>query len=868
MNSKLWLKNIRDVINYNDSIFKFDNGHWKVINRGDLFQKYANNLFDDHLEKIKILALKVLSEVNPVLNSNYSFSDFLEGKIVKFSNDIRNGLAETLAYIGIYSKNFPRSSPYKVETIVRSTIEELFQDKSWKTWASLNGLLPILAEASPEGFLTSVQNALKQSPCPFDELFQREGKGITGENYLTGLYWALEDLSWSDKYLTHAILLLAELASHDPGGNYVNRPAHSIKIILMPWRPQTTATAEKRIIAMRGVQNNFPDVALKILMTLLPSFHQTATRTQKPLLRNFIPKEWKEEVSDEEYKQQVNEYANMLIELVKTNVEIIYDLIKLLDNNIYLPSEIFDNFLDYLGSEKIISQSDEFKQPIFDILNNLIVKHRRYSDAKWAFKTETVNKLSEISEKIKPKNPLFLYRRLFANNDRMILDDNSDWEILIKKIESIRSNALKEIYNINGLNLIIQFASTVENPYSIGFSLGTLEYDDIEKSLLPGYLSSREQALEIFTNGYINGQYKRNGEQWLDTINISHWSPESICQLLIRLPFTEKTWNRAEKWLMGWVENYWKSVKAYPDAIRNNLIPAIDKLIQYKRPWFALECIYLHYSSNDEFLKEKALRALLDGIQMDFTTDKIDTNVVTEIIGILQNDDEVNEDDMVKIEWTFFPILDDINDVMPKYIMKKMAKDTDFFLEIVKLAFKSTKKMDKEDKANEKKETLASNAWDLLHAWKLVPGTKDDGTLSENDFLDWLNAVKIKSIESGHFEVSMIQIGRVLFYTPPDANGLWINEHIAKIIDEKYNIDIRHGFESEIYNSRGVYSVDPSGKEEKEIAELWRKKAAEVERKGFIYFSLMLREIADSYEREATRNTNGIYINGQEMYPN
>ncbi|MGZ6208389.1 MAG: hypothetical protein ACXWMS_12660, partial [Syntrophales bacterium] len=105
---------------------------------------------------------------------------------------------------------------------------------SGKDQGSLNDLLPTLAEAAPGEFLSQVERALQQTPCPFDNLFAQEGKGISGRNYMTGLLWALETLSWSDKYLSRVAIILAELASHDPGGNWANRPANSLVTVLLP----------------------------------------------------------------------------------------------------------------------------------------------------------------------------------------------------------------------------------------------------------------------------------------------------------------------------------------------------------------------------------------------------------------------------------------------------------------------------------------------------------------------------------------------------------------------------------------------------------------------------------------------------------
>ena len=65
--------------------------------------------------------------------------------------------------------------------------------------------------------------------------------------------------------------------------------------------------------------------------------------------------------------------------------------------------------------------------------------------------------------------------------------------------------------------------------------------------------------------------------------------------------------------------------------------------------------------------------------------------------------------------------------------------------------------------------------------------------------------------------------------------------------------DMRDGFRTGTYNSRGVHWVDPTGKPERELAEQLRRKAEEVENAGFQRFAVTLKNLADGYDREAER---------------
>lgn len=141
----------------------------------------------------------------------------------------------------------------------------------------------------------------------------------------------------------------------------------------------------------------------------------------------------------------------------------------------------------------------------------------------------------------------------------------------------------------------------------------------------------------------------------------------------------------------------------------------------------------------------------------------------------------------------------------------------------------------------------------LLDQWKRAPGVNKDGAFSSTHFEAWLTSVKEKCTESGHLEVAMSSVGKVLFYAPADPNGLWIMESVARALNGRDAEEMRSGFHTEVFNSRGVHWVDPTGKPERELAGLWCQRAESVENAGFARFAATLRDLAASYDRDADR---------------
>jgi len=846
-----WKYKIKFIMHYQKKILHFNSGHWRINNREQIFLKYVDRFLDSDLDKLESIAIKVLKEIHPMfdLNPENRYSASFYGKTPKYSKDIKDGLSEILVLLAVNEDKLSVCSNFKALRIVNSIINELFNNSNWKLWASLNEFLPILAEAAPDEFMDAVTNSLRKSECPFDELFKQEGKGITGWNYMTGLYWALETLAWSEDYFIRSISILAELATHDPGGNFLNRPENSIVTILLPWFPYTLVSYEKQLNAIKNIRNNFPDITFKVLLKFLPHQFQTTQSTNKPRYRNPVNAEWSPNLSNNEYINQCNEYAKIALELAFTNKQYLLDLLNLIEN---IPNERFQDLINYLSSDNIVNAPEENRFLVWEILNLTVNRHRKFKNAQWALNEEKINKIQDVVNKIKPNNPKYLYRQLFSNNDHFYLSGDDNWENYLKEIEEIRTKAIKEIYDINSVDGILEFALSVEDKYKIGFSLWVIN-ENIKNTILPKYLDSTNINEKQIIKGFINGCFYNEKEAWIKTFNFSTWEKSQICSLLLNIAYHEQIWYLAESLLGDNINIFWENIFESPHAMYGNLIIAIDNLMKYKRPLFAAEIIYVHHYRKKEFLKNKALSALISGISSDENINKLDKYCIAELITLLQNEKEIDQEKLFKIEWAYLDLLDINYGKKAITLHKYLSTEPSFLLNILKLLYKSEKGEENKSKTKERNQVAINNALQLLHEWKNVPGINDDNIFSESIFMEWFNTVKKICAEEGYLYVAMYQIGKVLYYTPKDENGLWINKKIAQLLDDKESGDLRSGYCNEVYNSRGAHFIDVTGSEEKNIAKFWRERSKELENEGFTCFAASIKGIADGYEYEAKR---------------
>jgi hypothetical protein len=847
-----WIPKIREILQQPGSPVSLKNGIWSVSERKELWQAVGQRLFDSHLDTFEESVVAVLTERDPQfeLPPEERYAASIYGKVLKHSSYLREGLAESLALLSSLPTVLSNCSMDKPQTIALLSVRHVFHNSDWVLWGSLNNLLPLLAEASPNEFLRAVETALEQNPCPFDKLFAQEGKGIIGENYLTGLLWALETLAWDEQYLVRVSIILGELASHDPGGSWANRPSNSLTTIFLPWFPQTLAPIEKRKVAIHTLQGENPKAAWKLLLSLLPHPHQHSSGSNKPRWRMTIPQDWPK-VTRKEYWDQVTSYADMTIEMAEHDVSRLEELTSHLDN---LPPQSLEKVLKCLSAEDIAGKPENERMSLWTGLIELVSKHERFANAEWALSPDLVSRIKETANKLAPQNRLNIYRRLFTEVDINLFEERGNWQEQQKKLEERRRLAIKEILDNEGNEAVLRFGDMVESPWKAGLSFGFIADSEIDPVVLPNLLEAENKNLVKLGSGFVCGRYASRGWVWVDGTDMTRWSHSQIGQFLSYLPFTADTWRRSKEILREFEVEYWGKVSVNPYQAQGELHVAIDKLLEYGRPNSAIQCLYAILHDKQPLDKTQTIQALLSALSSTEPPYSMDMYYIVEIIKALQADPDTNPDDLVRVEWAYLPLLERDRGASPKSLENQLASDPGFFCEVIRHVYRSKKEPKSEKKHTEQEKVIAQNAYQLLHEWRTPPGVQTDGSFSREHLIRWLESVRATCVESGHLEVALTHIGQVLFHCPPDPDRqLWINRAAAEVLNSRDADELRNGFATAIVNSRGVHGVDPSGKPELELSAKYGKQADEAESAGYQRLAVTMRDVADFYAREANR---------------
>ena len=842
-----WIGTIREVALRPGTPLTQRDGNWRFAARYEGWFALGPRLFDEHLDRLRVAATSVLMEKDPQfeLPSGERYASSIHGKVLAHSDLLRNGLAESLALLGSHPEALTSCTHGRAEGTAVLAVRNILADADWERWASLDYLLPLLAEAAPEEFLDAVEKALSEPCRPFDRVFAEEGDGVMGRTHMSGALWALETLAWNPDHLSRVVVCLGELAAQDPGGISSNRPANSLTTILLPWMPQTCAPLAKRAAAVSALLTELPDVGWKLLVSLLPQSHSTSFDTRRPAWRETIPDDWPRTVTVREYWDEIALYSEMTISAAKSDRD---KLAELIDHVANLPPAAQQQLLAHLGSDAVITQPEVDRLSLWTELVDLVTKHRKFSDAGWAMKPEQVDQIAAVAERLAPHSPALRHQRLFSERDMDLYEEKGNYEDQSNDLEVRRQRAVKEIAVNGSAEAVLAFAAAVQSPWRVGIAYGAVAPPEVDEAVLPDLLETGQEQLAQFADGFVWSRFEGGGWQWVDGIDMAQWTSTQTGQFLAFLPFTPGTWERSNR-LLGPDDasySYWSKTSANPYEADTTLELAIDKLIQHGRPKAALRCLNKMLHGKQAFDAGLAVRALLAALSSSESTYSGDADQTVEIIKALQDDPAKSPDDLFQVEWAYLPLLDHHGDAPPKLLWRRLANEPEFFCEVIRL-----KEEGSHDESTEEEKATATNAYHLLNEWQFPPGCQTDGSYDGDALSVWLDAVKRQCTDTGYLEIAMTMLGHSLIHVPSDPDGLWIHRSAAGALNVKDAGDIRDGFRTELFNSGGTHWVDPTGRPDRELAGQYRAQAEAVEIAGYHRLATTLRELATSYEHQA-----------------
>jgi hypothetical protein len=835
---------------------------WQLVSREDSWHLLSRLLIPDDLEAFKSVALSVLGTPDPKyeLPPDERFAARVYGKELPHSDLLRQGLTETLAILatrGLPSEiQHSRSAQSRANEIVRQLLNS---DTDWQRWASLSYLLPTLAEAAPEVFVETVDQALVGESPVLLGMFAEEG--AIGSSPHTGLLWALEIFAWEPQYLSRVALILAKLTRLDPGGKLLNRPFNSLYEIFLYWNPQTPATLEQRLQVIDMLLAREPEVAWKLLCSLLPRISGSVSHPiNKPHWRDWTAK-FTSTVTVSEYWQNINAVMQRVLSNVGTSSNRLYDVIESIES---LPPELRDQALDFLDTFNSTNLKSADRAKIWNRLRYIIHMHREYSDAKWAMPTEVVNRLYLIYQKFEPKEFIYRYAWIFSPRPPLLHSRHKGFHENQRVVQQKQGETAKEIYAHGGLTAFLEMSEQVTSPGYLGAAIAQIEtIADIEIELLRATLGQENKAHNALGIGFVHSRLATSGWDWVEEMlsfgKAEQWSAQQIVNFFYSLPFAERTWNLLNSFGEEVETLYWQNIpvdSVHPD----DCVTAIRRLLQVNRPYASLNLATLCLSDTNETtsLTPQLLVEILEKAALvDPYTENPppDTNClgyyIEQILGVIEASDTIEANTIPRLEWIYLPVLTH-GLRQPKLLHQELSRDPLFFAEIIKCVYKSENEQDDTTEPDESVLIRAERGNKLLDSWHQLPGLTEEGRVDAEKLKNWVIQARTACQESGRGKIGDRKIGKILAYSPQAPDGTWPHIVVREIIEELSSREIEEGIERGVYNKRGVYykSIGEGGLQERELAETYQNYAIEV---AYTHprTAALLRRIATYYDSYA-----------------
>jgi hypothetical protein len=774
------------------------------------------------------------------------------------SAHLREGLVDTLAIMGARSGESTfytgHTGQWHAEDITRDLLGQANADHNAKLWASLSGVLPLLAEAAPETFLQAVDVALSRDPSPLVTLFADSGSTVTlfVDSPHTGLLWALENLGWSTDYLGRVSQYLSTLSRLDPGGKLSNRPFSSLRSLFLIWNPQTAASLSDRLAALDKMQRQEPDIAWRLMLAILPQRHAVVVPSHAPRWRD-----WKDlrggGVPFEEHQQAIEAVATRLLDDVRVSGARWSDLLRSLGD---LPPHHIISALENAPPEAF---SEEDRIMVRDALRSTISDHRTFPDADWTLPADAVDRLERVYERLAPRDPAQRVAWLFSRRPKLLEAERRGWTGYLQAVHNAQADAIRGVRENGGFVELLCLAHLAEKPEEVGRTIArtaAIEPEDEQATLLD-LLDSPEPADRALAWGYAAEYFDMGGWPWAESVLENAalaWSSERRAALLWALPFEPQAWNWAER-LGGDTERaYWSGAPVRWIDDPAGVERAARLLVRFERPANAIYLLGLTLNSAapriDPDLVLEALEQLVhqgipshwDGLAHDVATllDYLATSGTVEVPRIAQ------------LEWIFLPLLRSLGRA-PSVLSRELAHSPSFFTEVLCAVFRAHD--EEPGEATDEQQIRAMLGYQLLDSWRRPPGYHDDGTVNEEALNAWVDGARTLAAEHKREKIADQQIGRVLRYLPDDPDGLWPHQAVRDLVERIASRDLETGLELGLYNSRGATwrGLSDGGAKERALQVQYLDYAQHLNA-GWPRTAAMLRRIARSFAEEARRH--------------
>lgn len=856
---------VRRVATSSDPVLRRIGDNWAFTSPEEAFLLLRDSLTTEAVERWSTQARAVLLEPDPMLDlaPEDRATAQMRGIRRPHSGALRHGLAQGLALMGAMGTASTLSHGSTLADVaaltVRQLLDEANRDTSGRAWQQLADVLPLVAEAAPNTFLAAVEDDLAVPEPVLLKLFQeRDDRSVLGPSSPhPHLLWALETVCWAEQYLIEGVRALAGLAALDPGGKSGNRPSGCLATILCGWVRHTSAPLDIRLQAVDAVYAVSESVGWRLLFDLWPNNHSWVMPPAAPRIRD----DWRPTGSSVPMADWVM-FVQALVDRAIAHAGLIPErLTRLVEGLSTVSPADRDRIIGFLQAQATSGLDETGRLLLWEKLQSTVARHERFASAAWAMPADVRAVLADLASELEPQTDPQRFAYLFEWHPDLPDVKQTDYERYSARLSELRRHALRAVLDSrDAFDHLARLAQRVKVPSQLGMALA--EHDEVGLSQVMPWFDAENLALREGAASWVRRRLVRSGAAWLSEALKSPGLSGSARQTVIRnVPASSDFWRALhESPIPSDEDDYWATapidIVPLPDTGT-----ALAQLIAHGRAWSALTVAsYALYQDRPREEAEAAppisqatIISMLDQAMRQAPGEGEISQMTGYYIGQLLDyltATDAPVGDIARFEFAYFRLLE--HDREPAVLNRTLATQPDDFVDLVKHAYRGKNEPRRE--TADADQTLATQAWWVLNGWEGFPGREDDGSINPTTMNDWVRAARLALSEADRADIGDELIGQTFAHSPKGTDGVWPAEPVRDLIETLGSRELESGVIIGRLNSRGVTTrgVYDGGQQERDEAKQYREWSGAVRAK-WPRTSRILRDIADSYERDARR---------------
>lgn len=544
-----------------------------------------------------------------------------------------------------------------------------------------------------------------------------------------------------------------------------------------------------------------------------------------------------------------------------------------------LPPSARGQVTDALKALATKLDSEDDQQRVWEALRRVVARHREFPDAAWALPDPELSHLEELLRQLQPALPEKRFGWHFNDHvpdiPHVRLRTNPaagqhDFNAYQGNLESMRIKAAAEIAESpGGWRSIEDFVQVVKFPEIFGSALAQTGHTEFDEQAID-LLQDEELHSLSFAQSYLGTRFRQGDSTWLSArMARKPLSSKQIARLLLTTGDFPTAWETAEACGLEVAQLFWREFHVWGlGSDFGFVLLAASRLLDVGRHAAALELLQIYASSftGTEHERERTeliatgLEQLTQRTEADPEMGLLTQHDIAELLRYLAGSNLAIER-LARLEWMYLGALG--FNASPVALVRLLASDPDFFVDVIVQVYRPENDDDRatgaEESTEESREKVvvtgertqqqAEHAHRLLWSWRVVPGSREDGTVDFAELTDWVTRARGRLKDLSRLGVGDTHIGHALAWSPPGDDGIWPALPVRELLEVTQSEDVKNGMRSQLFNNRGAWTRDllEGGDQERGLSAKYREQAGKLVDR-WPRTAAVLRSLAGSYE--------------------